>query len=261
MRTVGVDLSVAAERTAAVEIEWHDRGASVGLPAVGLDDEALVSCLSEADWIGIDAPFGWPMEMAAAVHSYATGGSWPAVAKLDFRLRHTDRFVHDFVLEQTEKKIWPLSPSSDRIALCVWRLAELRERAFARSGIRFDLAGKDRVVEVYPAAALLLWGLERRGYKGGTGTKRAAAVGMREALLTSLEAKAPWLGWAQGAREVCLEAEDALDAVLSALVARAAACGATVSPPRGDVSRACREGWIHLPRVDSLPQLAAPSAS
>jgi predicted nuclease with RNAse H fold len=260
MRTVGVDLSAAAERTAAVEIEWHGRSATVDRPAIGLDDEALVSCLSEADWIGIDAPFGWPMEMAPAVHSYTTEGSWPSVAKLDFRFRYTDRFVHDFVLEQTEKKIWPLSPSSDRIALCVWRLAELRERAFARSGIRFDLTGKDRVVEVYPAAALLLWGLERRGYKGGNGTKRVAAVGAREELLLSLEAKAPWLAWAPGAREACVEVEDALDAFFSALVARAAACGVTALPSKGDVSRACREGWIHLPHVDSLPQLAASSA-
>src|SRR5690349_11970725 len=117
MKTVGVDLSAAAERTAAVEIEWHGRGASVGQPAIGLDDDGLLVRLSEADWVGIDVPFGWPAEMAAAVHGYATEGQWPSVDKVDFRLRRTDRFAHDYVLAQTERKIWPLSSSSDRIAL------------------------------------------------------------------------------------------------------------------------------------------------
>jgi predicted nuclease with RNAse H fold len=255
MRTVGVDLSAAAGRTAAVEVKWHGRSATVGCPAIGLDDEALLVCLSEADWVGIDAPFGWPMEMVAAVHSYTTEGSWPFVAKLDFRLRYTDRFVHDFVLGETERKLWPLSPSSDRIALCAWRLAELRERAFARSGIRFDLVGADRVVEVYPAAALLLWGLRRSGYKGSSREKREAAKDVREALLASLEAKAPWLAWAPGAREACVEAEDALDAVLSAFVARAAANGLTIAPAQKEIARVRVEGWIHLPRCDSLAHL------
>ena len=56
-----------------------------------------------------------------------------------------------------------------------------------RSRIRFDRAGGDRVLEAYPAAALLLWGLPREGYK----TDPAA----REDLLDALESAAPWLVW------------------------------------------------------------------
>jgi predicted nuclease with RNAse H fold len=75
------------------------------------------------------------------------------------------------------------------------------------------------VLEVYPAAALLLWGLPRERYK--------ASAEAREELLSAIEAQAPWLGWEPGAREACVSSDDALDAVLCALVARAAALGLT----------------------------------
>jgi Protein of unknown function (DUF429) len=149
MRTVGVDLSVAEKGTALAAIEWEqesrDRArdrARVGEPSLGLADEALLDLLAEAEWVGIDAPFGWPEAMVGALHSYATTGRWPAPAKPEFRYRLTDRF-----------------------ALTAWRLAGLREAAFRRSRLRFDRAGADCVLEVYPAAALLLWGLERTGYR------------------------------------------------------------------------------------------------
>jgi hypothetical protein len=135
-----------------------------GEPSPGLGDAALLERLAAAEWVGIDAPFGWPAAMVSALHSYATSGRWPAPAKPQFRYRLTDLFVHDHVLAETEQKLWPLSPSTDRIALTAWRLAGLREAAWERSRLRFDRAGADRVVEVYPAAALLLWGLERTGY-------------------------------------------------------------------------------------------------
>jgi hypothetical protein len=39
MRTIGVDLSVAPERTAVAAIEWEGAGARVGEPALGLEDD------------------------------------------------------------------------------------------------------------------------------------------------------------------------------------------------------------------------------
>jgi predicted nuclease with RNAse H fold len=250
MRTVGVDLSVAEKGTALATIEWEggsvDR-ARVGEPSLGLADEALLDLLAEAEWVGIDAPFGWPEAMVGALHSYATTGRWPAPAKPEFRYRRTDLHVHDRVLTETGEKLWPLSPSTDRISLTAWRLAGLREAAFRRSGIRFDRAGGDRVLEVYPAAALLLWGLPREGYK--------ASAEAREELLAALEAEAPWLAWEPGAREACVESDDTLDAVLCALIARATALGLTKPLAAEDRELACVEGWIHLPRMDSLGEL------
>jgi len=252
MRTAGVDLSVAEKGTAAAAIEWDGNRARVAEPSLGLADDALIELLAAAEWTAIDAPFGWPEPMVAAVHSYATSGRWPAPDKRSFRLRRTDLYVHDRVLDQTEEKLWPLSPSTDRISLTAWRLAGLREAAFERSRLRFDRAGGDQVLEAYPAAALLLWGMERRGYKGDG----EVAATNRAALLTALEKQAPWLAWESAAREACIESDDCLDAVLCALIARAAALSLTEPPPAEALDLARAEGWIHLPRRDCLAELA-----
>jgi hypothetical protein len=191
--------------------------------------------------------FGWPESMVAAIHSYVTAGSWPAPPKREFRYRATDLHVHDRLLAEADVKLWPLSPSTDRIALTAWRLAGLREAACTRSHVRFDRAGGDQVVEAYPAVALVLWGLPRERYK--------ADPKAREELLAAIEAEAPWLDWEPGAREACVESDDALDAVLCALVARAAGLGLTEPPPPERLGSARAEGWIHLPRRGSLGEL------
>ena len=81
-----------------------------GGPSLGLADAELLDYLAAAEWVGIDAPFGWPAPMVAALQSYATSGRWPAPAKPEFRYRRTDLFVHDHVLAEAEQKLWPLSP-------------------------------------------------------------------------------------------------------------------------------------------------------
>ncbi len=119
----------------------------------------------------------------------------------------------------------------------------MRERAFESSGSRFDRAGADRVIEVYPGAALLLWGVERGAYKTSQDPdRRGAEVNARSELLAAIEAQAPWLRWAPGAREVCVDSDDALDALLAALIARAAALDLTVVPGADDIDLARREG-------------------
>ncbi len=256
MRTAGFDLSSAKERTAAVAIAWDGDGATVAEPARGLGDEELVGHLAAADWIGVDAPFGWPAAMVEAVHGYATTGRWPGLDKEAFRWRRTEVRARELVAAETGKKAWPLSVSADRLGLTARRTAQLRERAFERSGVRFDLAGADRVVEVYPVAALHLWEIERSAYKSSRDPGlREAETDARATLLAALEARAPWLRWAPEAREACVESDDALDALLAALVARAAALGLTFPPPAEDAELARREGWIHLPRKASLPLL------
>jgi hypothetical protein len=53
--------------------------------------------------------------------------------KPEFRYRSTHVRVHDHVFAETGEKLWPLSPSTDRISLTAWRLAGLRETACERS--------------------------------------------------------------------------------------------------------------------------------
>jgi predicted nuclease with RNAse H fold len=259
MRTVGVDLSSSSKRTAVVAVEWGKERAIVGEPVLGLDDGELVQRLASAGWVGIDAPFGWPMGAARAVHEYAVSGRWSGEDKDDFRFRRTDMFVRDVILAETGRKLSPLSVSSDRIALTARRTAVLREHAYERSGVRFDLAGGDQVVEVYPAAALLVWGFDRGGYKSSRRVdRREAECRAREVLLGAIESRVGWLSWAEGSRSACVESDDALDAVLAALIARAAALGLTILPPAEDVEPAHSEGWIHLPQKDSLAALMPP---
>lgn len=256
MRTAGVDLSAVRERTAAVEIVWDVDTAKIEEPVVGLDDEELVARLGVAQWVGICAPFGWPRPMVTALTEYAENGHWPDVGKDSFRYRRTELILHAAILVETGAKLWPLSVSSDPVAMRACRLARLRERAFAESGVRFARSGADRVVEVNPAAALLMWGLRGDGYKRSRiASRREGETRVREEMLTALETAAPWIKWKGSARAICTESDDALDAVLAGLTARAAALGLTASADLENLEDAEAEGWIHLPNKDSLPLL------
>lgn len=61
--SLGIDLASQNKKTAACVIAWHLGAASARLPAsgpAGDDIDWLVELSAEAQWIGIDAPFGWP---------------------------------------------------------------------------------------------------------------------------------------------------------------------------------------------------------
>jgi predicted nuclease with RNAse H fold len=244
VRTLGIDLASQDERTAMATIAWDAGRAVVGEPVSPVGDEQALTAMAAADWIGIDAPFGWPEAVVRALPQFADRGRWPGDADRDaLRFRETDRFVHE------KAGIWPLSVSSDRIAVPAWRCARLLT---SRQAV--DRLGGNRVVEVYPGAALKLWGFERRGYKrSGDRARQATQRRARELLVAELERRgAGWLDLA-AAREACVQSDDALDALLASLLARAAALRLTWSPPDDEVVR--REGWIHLPRPGTFDEL------
>lgn len=155
-------------------------------------------------------------------------------------------------------KITALSVSSDRIAVCAWRCAAPLNQ-YTRGG-SFDRTGeRSRVHEAYPAAALASWGLPFKGYKPGSGSTKSQRNGQAGSDLTALEDQAPWLDYDRhiGLRDALIQSDDALDAFISTLVARAAATGNTVLPAPGDERRlAPSEGWIHVPTRCSLGRLA-----
>jgi predicted nuclease with RNAse H fold len=255
METIGIDLAAQDKKTATCSIRWSSGVASVAAPRVGpgggVSEEALVDAVRSGTWLGIDSPFGWPGTFVDAVSGYARREPWPDMPPDSLRYRLTDRIVRD------ELKLSPLSVSSDLIGVTAWRCARLL--TLARAGRKAaDRTGRDRIVEVYPGAALKRWGLDRRGYKtSGNAEKKKAQRSKRELLLREIDVSAPWLRWQDDARERCIESDDALDAFLSALIARAAAVGSTVWPKTRAQWRAARaEGWIHLPRAGSLPNLA-----
>jgi predicted RNase H-like nuclease len=103
------------------------------------------------------------------------------------------------------------------------------------------------VVEAYPAAALRRWGLAWRGYK------RKEQDEARRTLVERLLAEtASWLYIGQADVGRCLQSDDTFDALVAALVARAAAVGLVDPIPDEDKRHAQREGWIAVPEPGSL---------
>ncbi|MFF0817555.1 DUF429 domain-containing protein [Rhodococcus sp. NPDC003318] len=238
MRTVGVDLAAEPAKTAVATVEWGDGSARVIDLRLGATDADIVEAAIRADRIGVDAPFGWPdafVEFLAAHHRRSPVrdlGLDTRAGRLPLVRRRTDRMVH------AATGIVPLSVSTDLIAHVALRCAGLLAD-LAVAGV--DTGRVDgRVVEAYPAAALQRWGLPFRGYKGTVNATRLAA------LTGEIEVAAPGLELG-GFRARCVTSDDAFDAVIAALIARAVALGRTALPDPGDRDVADREGWIHLP--------------
>jgi Protein of unknown function (DUF429) len=61
--SLGIDLASQNKKTAACFIEWRSGAASARLPVSGPPGEDVdwpVGLSRQAQWVGIDAPFGWP---------------------------------------------------------------------------------------------------------------------------------------------------------------------------------------------------------
>jgi predicted nuclease with RNAse H fold len=225
--TLGIDLASQPDRTAACTVAWQDGAARITHLSLGWDDAGLLDAIDGADRVGIDAPFGWPAPFVQAV----AAPTWPAdVPRASLVLRETDRWIH----ARTGKR--PMSVSTDRIAYCAMRCAALL-RGEPRDG-------SGRCVEAYPDAALRTW-LPPEGR--WTSYKRADGQARREHLVTDLFAGLGPAFDADGHVAACVASDDCLDALVCALVARAAALGGT-HPPE-DVPLARAEGWIHLPAM------------
>ena len=244
MVTLGVDLASQPKRTATCLIRWDRGSARVETLSLGATDADLHELFGHADKIGIDAPFGWPASFTRAVAAYSAATIWPSVELPKLRFRRTDEFV------RARLGRWPLSVSSDLIAVPAMRAVRLLAEA-AAAGEAIDRSGGGRFVEVYPAAALHVWGFPSRGYKRGKG----AAV--RARLVNDLaERTSDWLALSEEDWDRCTASDDVLDALAAALVARAAAIGRCEPIPTEDHELAWEEGWIALPETRSLNQLA-----
>jgi predicted nuclease with RNAse H fold len=242
MQTLGVDLAAEATNTAACLIEWQDGCATVLDIATRCDDRQLLQMIQAADRVGIDVPFGWPNEFIDAIASHRSLGRWPGSDRTSLRFRATDRFV------TSRTRLWPLSVSTDRIGVTAMRCAYLLDQ-IAQKGEPVDRSGAGKVVEVYPAAALAVWGFDPKRYKKIRGRQNLGR------LVEQLVGNRPWLALTSQARRQCEESDDVFDALISSLVARAVALGLTHMPPPEHVQRARLEGWIHLPisgRMDDL---------
>jgi predicted nuclease with RNAse H fold len=243
MRTLGIEFASAPRKTAYCVLEWRARAAELLDLVVGADDDCLLRVHGDADVTGIDCPFGWPIAFLAFLCAVArpTGEAmpqWSHERRDELRFRVTDFRIHQ------ETGRWPLSVASDLIGV-----AALRCQGLLTSMGVADRSGDGRVYEVYPAAALSRWGLPSGGYKGGAGRRR------REALARELLGRAGWLRVDHAARLKLASSDDALDALIASLNARAAKRGLTLKPKADERRHGVREGWIALPEPGSFERL------
>lgn len=249
MITLGVDLAADPKRTAVAMIEWTGRKARLTEVRTTADDEAILALAMRADKTGIDCPLGWSDEFVAFVDAHHTGSAPMTTVGPDVRIPLRYRATDLFLIEQRLGR--PLSVSSDLIGVCAMRAAGILA-AMAKAGIIVDRSGvRGAVAETYPAAAIRHWGLVEGGYKGAGRTTALAAM------VTKLKRGLPQLDLGKH-EAACRSSDDAFDAVMCALVARAATQYRGTHPiPRGLTQRARREGWIAVPTC-RLQELLAP---
>jgi predicted nuclease with RNAse H fold len=254
--TLGIDLASQPKETGVCLIDWSaGAGEVIDLQSGELTDDALVDLMLDerVAKVGIDAPFGWPVAFIDAVTSYRDEGRWIDLEANELRFRATEIRI----FEETNQ--WPLSVAVGDLAWPAMRAARLLSRVVASEDaqrrrpargmpLMLDRSGAGLVVEVYPMAALRRWQLIPAGgaaawsYKGDKPGRRDRRADYLKAIRTQLTIR-----MSADHVECCVEDDDEFDALISALIARAAQTGATDPIPQGMRWLAMREGWIHLP--------------
>lgn len=238
MRTLGIDLATVARKTAACAIEWPDTpdaAPRILYIRTTVTDDDVMTMGADADVVAIDAPFGWPRPWAEAVGHHVPGGAFTATGSPAVLTRRaTDAWIAEHL------KIYPLAVAANLIGATAIRCARLTH-ALAMPVDVGRLGGFPIVCEVYPAAALLRWGLSYRLYKG---RKLADA---RRLLTDALVAAGLPVFLSDHDRRTVESSDDALDALICSLVARAIGRGLTDDVPNALSEAAAAEGWIRVP--------------
>jgi hypothetical protein len=246
VRTLGIDLASSDAETAACLVCWDAGMAVVERVECPAGDERLLALIHGADKTGIDVPLGWPEPFVRFVDAYHHGRRLPPFARATDRMRRTDQVVRERI------RRWPLSVAADRIAMPAFRSAQLLARVDDGA---IDRSGTGRIVEVYPAAALVIWG--EHGSLVSSGYKGTAGRAVRRKLVADLLGMTK--GWFRSTKALCVRchaSDHVFDALIAAFVARASALGLCEPIPEEERDLAAREGWIALPQPGSLAQLA-----
>lgn len=248
MRTLGIDLATDPRRTAACLVDWASGPGSdpvVLSMEVGVTNDRAVQLASQATFVGIDAPFGWPRAWATAVAKHRPGADFEAEGTPAVLTR---RATDAWVAQAT--KIYPLSVAANLIGATAIRCARLIHAI----GLPIDVglpAKAPLTSEVYPTAALVRWGFKHQLYKG------QAFSSAREELIRSIVDGGLPIHLADQDHRLLEASDDALDSLLASLVSRAVALGLTDDAPDSLRIAAAAEGWIRVPSSGSSLRMLA----
>ncbi|MDO8184693.1 hypothetical protein Q5424_05010 [Conexibacter sp. JD483] len=270
MTTLGISFGRFSRHATCCTIQWPGGLGLPETPKLGVPDEALVPRMEAADWTAVTgAPFGFPDAMLDAIVSYAEDGRWerPADPEL-LHHRLTDRFVMELLAERGTELYLPPATDPDslrdagRIAHILTEHASRADQPLDRIGVpgstgmdgppdlprglvQFPTGG---VIETSAAAALAAWGLPFDGYSPADAYDSTGTRAVRERVLHGLEHETGVSMIVCGdVRAAAAVSYDALEALIAAIVAFAAATDETIKPTLTQRGAARREGWIHLP--------------
>jgi len=197
--------------------------------------ETLVSwCTGDCPTLlALDAPLGWPAALGQYLVQHQAGSPLPIDPNLLFR-RETDRVIRQEAGKQS------LDVGADRIARTALAALDLLQslRISLKKPITLlfepPKCNEIGAIEVYPAATLKLYGLQRIGYK------KADAQSVRREIIADLRKM-----MMMPANQNLLEEDvDTLDAVLCVLAGVDFLKGEVIFPK--DMALAQKEGWTWI---------------
>jgi len=239
MRFSGIDLAAEPKFTGVATLYARDSSVLLEHVEVGAADAQLLELVTSSVGTGVDVPLGWPATFVEFVQRHSTqtlaapentAGAW----RRNLALRTTDIDLH------RRTGLTPMSVSANLIAYPAFRWASIEAHLRDR-GVDVSRDGSGDIAEVYPAAALYRWGIPHTGYKG---TKNQAA---RDVVIDAISERFEALNW-NGFDTLAAANDDALDAVISALVRYLVHRGDCEAPPTHLVDIARTEGWIWVPK-------------
>jgi hypothetical protein len=235
---VGVDCATQEERTGLSYGVLGERGV-LELRRVTLGTAGESAPATVAGWIAgaeqyvvaLGAPLGWPEALGASLLQHRAGEPIAAQPERLFR-RETDRFV------QSQLGKLPPEVGADRVARTAHAalafLGEVGRAAGAPLPLAWTPGASSGAIEVYPAATLLSRGIAPGGYRGAAAAGRKARAAIFDRLQRELRTAI--------SRDLLVEDDDLLDAVLCAVAAADFARGEALAPE--DRRLAAAEGWI-----------------
>jgi hypothetical protein len=171
--------------------------------------------------MGIDVPFGWPVEHGEFVGQWSATEGWQAGDPIPERQNFEKRLC-DVKLNQYESAITPFAVGADTIAQAAYKWAACRHDLAALAGeIHLGLTAANNngltTFESYPGAFVQLAYPEFGNYKSQPEVRRELLEQLRQDYPIQLDRRTEvWLEWAIEQRG---RSPDAFDALLCAITA------------------------------------------